>query len=316
MKEEKINEMWKEIMKLTIGEKSDRYMVEFLSEDERLEIRKEYLQWCENYSKTSTGGWSACMSYEYSKEAQRDIIKKHVKESVVTLSVDGRNALMKKVMDMAEKLLARFGLDMPAIKWQTYNVSTVKKDRLTLNALDFLYRGANETEDTVIERCMNLFFAYVYFYGEGVKEYFDAHGLTYTKRTGKGYDAWKKMVLEDMATVKEEKSVEQEEPTVKEEKTVGYKKVEKTDDEETTLKKMLWNQILSCYESARIIKKEDFIRYLDKAVNGWYDWLCDDDYHDKMDFGEMKHFIDNMGDDSDSYEAAELFDNHIIEWHF
>lgn len=216
--EEELNKMWKEIMKLTIGgEKSTRYMMEFLSDDECKAVSKEYQQWCENYSKTSTGGWSACMSYEYSKDAQKDIIKKHVDKSVVALSVDGRKQLMKKVMDMAEKLLARFGLEMPEIKWQSYNVSTVKKDKLTLNALDFLYRGANDTEDKVIERCMNLFFAYVYFYGEGVKEYFDAHGLTYTKRTGKGYDAWKKMVLDEMKKkeTKEEEKKEEGEKTMK-----------------------------------------------------------------------------------------------------
>lgn len=293
MKEEELNKMWKEISKLNFrSQKARRYMWEFLTDEEQEAVNREYNEWCAKQLKNDgTGSWNACMGCD-SDEAYDNILKKHVDESVVALSVDGRKKLLAKVMDTAEKLLANFGLDMPEIEWKAYHVSRTGRFTLALVAQNFMYRGVHESEDKVVERCLNKFLSFVYFYGT----------IDPTHTTGKAFEKWKKQVLEDMANGKYSKNVE-----IK----VDGKTVELADDPDVIVKKKLWNKILSCYDRAKVIKKDAFIRYLDKAVDGWYDWLCEE-YED---YGDMIHFIDDqMGDDSDSADADELFDNGVLEW--
>ena len=257
MKNEQINEMWKEIGKLNFtGTKAIQYRCEFMTKEQIDAINDEYHQWCKRFSKENTcGGWSACMAGSFSRDAMDDIIKKHTAKNIVPISVDGRRKLMKKVMDTAEKLLASFGLKMPHITWLAFGSHTVYRDKIRLSALDFMERNVEDTDETVFERCMDMFCSYVYFCGKGVKEYFDAHGLTYTKRTGKDYKAWKKMVLDKM---------KKKETKAKEKKEEG----EKTKEKITVKKVSIANSVATCY--AELVERVLMHDYCDVGVKDFW----------------------------------------------
>lgn len=223
MEEKELNKMWDEISKMSFsGTKAVRYRCTMMSQDEIDAINAEYH---EKYrSGEMLSGWNACLSGSYGREDMDAIVKKHVAEAIVPISMDGRKQLMANVMDAGEKLLAKYGLTMPKITWLAFGSHTVYKDKIRLSALDFIERNVRVMDEAVFNRCMDMFCCYVYFYGTGVKEWFMKHGLTYTKRTGAGYMEWKKQVLASLykeTKKQEKKNMETQKAEIKENTTAA-----------------------------------------------------------------------------------------------